>query len=110
MDEKLDSWGVVELFGHNKIAGKLSESTIAGGTFVRVDVPEVNDRPGYTRFFGPSAIYSINPTSEEVAKVFAGRNIGQPINEWDVRQLLPDPTAVESDDDSDGGQEDEIPY
>ena len=38
-------WAIVEIFGHQRIAGFLSEQTIGGQSFVRVDVP---DLPGDT--------------------------------------------------------------
>ena len=60
-------FALVELFGHNKIAGKVSEQVIAGTGFVRVDVPDTTRKPAHTRFFNPSAIYSITPVEESVA-------------------------------------------
>lgn len=37
--EKFDSWAILELMGHRKLAGRVSEATLAGGAFVRIDVP-----------------------------------------------------------------------
>jgi hypothetical protein len=34
----------------------------------RVDVPEEQGMPGYTRFVGPGAIYSLTMVTEEVAR------------------------------------------
>ena len=62
--ERLDTWAVCELFGHAKIAGRVSEHTIAGGAFLRVDVPAVdgaNGQQAFTRFFGVGAVYAITP-------------------------------------------------
>ena len=39
MTDKFDHWCIVELFGHNQIAGKVTEQAIGGQSFVRVDVP-----------------------------------------------------------------------
>lgn len=61
-------WMIVELFGHQRIAGKVSEFAFGGGTFVRVDVPEVGELKGFTRFFGEKAIYSMSPVTEEIAR------------------------------------------
>lgn len=66
--EKLDCYAIVELFGHARIAGRILETTIAGGAFLRVDVPAVGDKPAFTRFYGPSAIYSITPVDQATAE------------------------------------------
>jgi len=64
MSEKFESWAVVELFGHQKIAGRVSEQQIAGSTMLRIDVPEAEGQTGFTRFYGGNAVYSITPTDE----------------------------------------------
>lgn len=68
MNEKLETWAMVELFGHQKIAGKVTEQVIAGGTFLRVDVPAIDGAQEFTRFYGASAIYALTPTTEEIAR------------------------------------------
>lgn len=62
---------IVELFGHQKIAGLVTEQVIAGQGFIRVDVPETKRHPAFTRMFGSGAIYSITPVSEEIARAAA---------------------------------------
>ena len=90
MEEKaFQQWAVVELFGHQQIAGMVSEQTIAGQGFIRVDVPACADQEAFTRLFGTGAIYSIIPTTEEIATAFARRNVSRPINRWDL--ALPKP-------------------
>src|SRR5205807_1686045 len=56
-----EEWALVELFGHSRIVGKVTEATIAGGAFIRVDVPDKDGNTVFTRFFGPGAIYSMSP-------------------------------------------------
>ena len=86
--EKLDLWALVELFGHSKIAGRITEQNIAGTNMLRVDVPETSTQPAFTRFFGASAIYAINPTDETTAKYYADKLQTRPIDTWDVREML----------------------
>lgn len=62
---------LVELFGHQRIAGKVSEQVIAGTGFIRVDVPATK-KAAYTRFFNPAAIYGITPVDEATALALAG--------------------------------------
>jgi len=88
--EKFDSWAVVELFGHQQIAGRVTEAAIGGCSFLRVDVPDqppVEKRdyypaqpalPAYTRYFGQGAIYALNPCSEAAARTMAKRIRAQP--------------------------------
>jgi hypothetical protein len=86
--EKFESWAIVELFGHNRIAGKCSEQNIAGSNMLRVDVPETTKNPAFTRLLGHAAIYAINPVTEEVANHWAKQLNAAPINAWDVREFM----------------------
>lgn len=86
--EKFDLWCLVELFGHTKIAGKCTEQNIAGTNMLRVDVPETKTQPSFTRFFGSSAIYSINPIDEATAKHISERLEIKPIDSYDVSVLV----------------------
>jgi hypothetical protein len=67
--EKFESWAVVELFGHQRIAGKVTEATIGGCSFLRVDVPKTEKRQAYTKYFGNGAIYAMTPCDEEVGRI-----------------------------------------
>jgi len=55
---------VVELFGHQRIAGNVSSETVGGASFVRVDVPTVEGSPAFTKLYGDKAIYAITPVDE----------------------------------------------
>lgn len=73
----LDTWAIVELFGHKKLAGKLTEQTFGTAAMFRLDVPET-DQGGvftkpYTKLIGVSSIYCITPCTEEVARAAAQR-------------------------------------
>lgn len=70
---ELKSWALVELFGHQRIVGFLSQQSFGTGVLFRVDVPDLTSsgkviREGFTRYFGLSAIYSITPVSEEIVR------------------------------------------
>jgi hypothetical protein len=67
---ELKAWALVELFGHQRIVGFLTQQTFGSGVLFRVDVPDlIKDgktvRVGFTRYFGLSAIYSITPVDED---------------------------------------------
>jgi hypothetical protein len=96
-EEKFEAWGIVDLFGHVRIAGRISEQAIGGETFIRVDVPNDPAKPDsyHTRLFGKGAIYSISLTDEAIAREFAKRSGTRPVSAYDVPALLKDqaPTA-----------------
>jgi hypothetical protein len=82
-------WCIVELFGHSQIAGEVSEQRIGDSSFVRIDVPEVNGQPAYTKLYGEKAIYAITPTDEATAKRFLQHCNQPPVNPFYLRE----PTA-----------------
>jgi hypothetical protein len=86
--EKFDLWCIVELFGHQKIAGRCTEQNIAGTNMLRVDVPATPTQPPFTRLFGSSAIYAINPVTEDVANQMAARYEQKPIAAYDVQEAF----------------------
>lgn len=94
--ESFSTWAVVELFGHQRLAGLVTEATIGGCSFLRVDVPEqpahregAQPVPAYTRYFGQGAIYALNPCSEQIARVAAAELRSRP----PIPFALPDITA-----------------
>lgn len=88
MEEKFEIWAIVELFGHQKMAGLVTEKTIGGSTFIQVDVPATPQQPAFTRLLNPSALYALNPVTEEVARFQAERIQSRPIEAWDFRTMM----------------------
>jgi hypothetical protein len=64
-DESFEFWAVVELFGHQKIAGCLTEKPKGSVIFFQIDVPDANGQIRYSRIINASSIYAINPTDKE---------------------------------------------
>jgi hypothetical protein len=96
----LKGWSIVELMGHNVIAGEVTEQTIAGAAFLRVDVPEIDGAAAFTKFYSAAAIYAITPTDEATARQAAARLAVRPVTPWvvpDGRKALPAPTVDEFD-------------
>ena len=86
---KFQFWGIIELFGHQMIIGKVYEETIGTENFIRVDVPETKSNSAYTKFYGKGAIYAMTPTDENTALAGANELNAPPIEPWklDVKQL-----------------------
>jgi len=102
--ERFDQWAIVELFGHQRIAGRVTEQAIGGQTFVRVDVPEqerpqIGTLPAYTRLFGPGAIYCINPVDEATARAAVGQCFAEPVSAFQAGKLLAGARGDDDDDD-----------
>jgi hypothetical protein len=87
-EQKFEKWCIVELFGHQKLVGMVTEAQIGGCNFIRVDVPEVHGQPAFTRFYGEKAIYSITPVSEEVARAAMDYLRVRPVATY----MLPEPS------------------
>lgn len=94
--EKFDQWAIIELFGHQRIAGRVTEETIGGCSFVRVDVPAFEAvghstaTQAFTKLFGQGAIYAISFVDEGAAKMVARQLRVQPIDTYSLRQALQD--------------------
>lgn len=97
---KFEQWAIVEVMGHRRFAGMVSEQTIGGSSFVRVDVPEIEGTPAFTKFFGSGSIYCISPVSEAIARGLAAKWREAPISVYDLpaeyRQV---PVAIAQRDD-----------
>lgn len=70
----IDGWAILELMGHRKLAGVLTE--VSGGAmagFIRIDIPGPGkDAPMVaTQFYAPGAVYCITPTTEAMARAVA---------------------------------------
>lgn len=85
---KFNEWALVELFGHQRIVGKVSEATLAGGAFLRVDVPEMGpEKPAFTRFYGPGAVYCISPIGETEARGLLAYSRNEPVSRFELPQI-----------------------
>ena len=78
---------VLELFGHQRIAGHVSEHNFAGASFVRVDVPAVGTTPAFTKMFHPNAVYAFNPVDEETMLFVAGQCSVRPLTVFDLSEM-----------------------
>lgn len=108
--EKFESWCLVELMGHQKIVGKCTEAVIAGAPLLRVDVPAYQENQPFTRFYGPGAIYCLNPISEQVALEMLKTCRNEPVSRWDIPKLADKAKSPEteygySSEDESGGSE-----
>jgi hypothetical protein len=79
-DKTFDQWAVVELMGHVRLAGRLTEETHFGTALGRIDIPTGDgDTEFVTQYFGGGSVYRITPVSEEAARQAARSAQPQPI-------------------------------
>lgn len=100
-EERFETWGILEIMGHNRYAGLISEQAVGGASFVRIDVPEFPGRPAFSKLFGAGSIYCLTPTSEEVARGLANNLQQRPLSVYDLpaglrqRALVQEPVGEE---------------
>ncbi len=77
----MNAWGIVEVFGHQVVAGFVSEVELAGTKFLRVEVPEIERESwdtiesydAWSKLLGGASVFSVTPCSEELARSRAAR-------------------------------------
>lgn len=91
---RFEGWALVELMGHQREAGYVSTQYFGDKAMFQIDVPEIEARkettekpvwgperllpvgsviereaiPGRTRLVNPSAVYALNPATEETVR------------------------------------------
>jgi hypothetical protein len=83
-ENAFDDWAILELMGHRRLGGRVSEQLIASAPFIRIDVPAVGDEKAATQFYSPSAVYCITPCAEELARRVAERSAVRPVQRWEL--------------------------
>ena len=86
--DAFDQWAIVDVMGHQRYVGRVSEQVIAGTGFVRVDVPKTDKTEPWTKLIGTSSIYAITPVSEEIAKAMANHRQTEPVTPYELTPKL----------------------
>ena len=74
---------VIELMGHRRLAGYVSEAQMYGTTLLRIDVVQ-GEGSTATQFYGGASIYALTPTTEEMVERIAGSNRVEPVQRWEL--------------------------
>ncbi|NUQ83059.1 MAG: hypothetical protein HUU10_15765 [Bacteroidetes bacterium] len=86
--QEFREWCLVELFGHQRVAGLVQPSLFP--ELLRVDVFEgESEKPSITRLINVKAVYALNPIEESVCRALASKYKPEPIQRWEISQLLP---------------------
>lgn len=82
----VEGWAILELMGHQRMAGYVKETTIAGAGMLEVRVPECEGAEAFTRYVSPSSLYALTPCTEATARRCAEAFRPKPVNEWELPQ------------------------
>lgn len=91
--ETFAGWAELQIMGHVRHAGYVSEVSLFGASFVKIETisPETGEA-GPTLYYGASSVYSLAPMPEEAIRAEIAKR-----REWATRRqqlLAPAPRAV----------------
>lgn len=85
IESGFNQWAIIELMGHVKIAGHVTEVEMFGSKLGRVDIP--NGDGFTTQYFNGSSLYRLTPTTEEIARGVAKSNQPAPVYRWELPEV-----------------------
>lgn len=86
-EKPYEGWAIVELMGHRRLGGRVSQAEQYGVAMLRVDVPGDDGETIATQFCGGSSIYALTPCSEAAAQAVAKSNRVEPVGRWELPAL-----------------------
>jgi len=93
MPPTAERWAIVDLFGHTRLAGRVTEVQQFGATMCRIEVPAVDGHPGFTRDAGGASIFAITDITEELAVGFTRAQQPRPVQRYELAMLPPAPAT-----------------
>ncbi len=99
-EQKFEGWTILEIMGHRRLGGYVRECEIAGGAFLRIDIPKSattgDEESEATQFYAATSIYCITPVTEVMARAVAMRNKPQPVQRWELPAPAPERNRMET--------------
>lgn len=88
MHEQFQHWCILEIFGHRRLFGLVTEVQIGGASFLCLNIP---GETGFdaTQYYSPAAVYCITPTTEEICREMAVKNKPEPVHRWELKAIEP---------------------
>lgn len=102
-----EEWSILEIMGHRRLGGLVTEAEIGGIPLLRIDVYEADaEAPVATQYYGKAAVYCLTPTTEATARAL-GRYFSAPVSRYE----LPAATGAVADlEDDEEAVEDDMPF
>lgn len=98
-------WAIIELMGHVRIAGHLSEAKIAGAQVMRLDIYRAEGPAALTQFIPPPApggsVYRITPATEAICRALGERSVPVPVARFELEPPGPPAPRTIYDEDCD---------
>jgi len=69
--DMVNTWAYLELFGHQKIAGRVTTRKLGTEVMFQVDVAKGEKEFSHSELFNPKAVFSLKPTTEEWCRKWA---------------------------------------
>lgn len=91
-DEHADDvgWAIMELMGHRRLAGYVTETTLAGKGVLRLDVHGKEPGPALvTQYYPPDSLYCLTPTTEAIARALGERLRPAPVSRYELEPPKP---------------------
>ena len=83
----VEGWAILELMGHQRMAGYVRETTIAGAGMLEVRVPANADTCEFTRYVSPASLYALTPVTEATARRASELFRPRPVTEWELASI-----------------------
>jgi len=98
-DTAFEEWAIVELMGHRRLGGKVTEAELFGTSMLRLDIYDTGSAdPKITQLYGGSAVYCVTPTTEAIARKVGAESMPRPVSRYELeRASRPEPGADDDD-------------
>ena len=106
--ESFEGWAILELMGHRRLGGYVSERTIAGHGMLQIQIfkgpaaPlfDKKQEPDLTQFYSPTSVYCLTPCTEATARAATdGRYMA--VHPLDMLEDRREPVPFDPEDDPD---------
>jgi hypothetical protein len=88
--DAFEGWAIVELMGHRRLAGHVTEEEHFGTAMLRLDVHGLDAAaPVVTQLYGGSSVYCLTPTTEDIARKLGERLRPAPVSRYELEPPRP---------------------
>jgi hypothetical protein len=88
-NSEFKQWAILELMGHRKLGGLVTEETRFGTNMLRIDVfiPGC-ETAAATQYYTAASVYCLTPTTEDIARRYAKGMIPAPVSRYELAPIV----------------------